>query len=384
MSRPRAIGTARPVAGALVRTSASALLLDVDSPASSTSSSVTVERGTATRWLAVAGVAAVGALVLGLVNWPSSEPPPERAAEEVAQEPDDEAEDVEPGEQGEEATDGTTDEDDVEAGPTAELPAVEPGPGGPMLGEETGLLLVSGADSVQPSVVDLDTGDTWDLEARGRPAASLDEALVLAANGRSPRIVDPLDASDSGREFDGLEADYVELLRAQDGLIWISAQVTGPGLDQRIEAYDVDGRLQFGEESDFSWPSPTGFATELREAPAGGIYRQTEGGWRFETPGRLVAVGDEVALVQQCDEELRCRRVWVDRSDLTAELDLPAVDHGDSGFIAFEILGSDRWLWTFDWGANTASLIDIATAQPVPLDFSASLLGGPSPARDSP
>jgi hypothetical protein len=102
----------------------------------------------------------------------------------------------------------------------------------------------------------------------------------------------------------------------------------------------------------------------LVTSPAGGVYTTTSDGFRFVTEGRLFAADTDRALVETCDEALRCTRRWLDR-DSWQPLDL-VVPGGDDAVVLF-VPGTDWVLVTRLRSLDAPGLLNIVTGQSVAL-----------------
>lgn len=304
------------------------------------------------------GLAGLVILMFGLSQWQRGEPAPPRADEEAAD-----------GEENE----GEEDESSATANEPQRV-----GPGsGPVLGEETGLaLVISDPANGELRLLDLDGGAEYELAATGRVMGIIDDQLVVQNDGTVTMV--PLDSSTgTGTPLVPAARGSVEVVGVADEAVWIvqSNAVTGPiGYDYAVDAYDASGNLVDKQTLDGTslllGPQVWG---ELTQEPGGGIYRRTGNSSRQLSTGRLEAVGDELALVRECDESgQRCGhnwyRIWdwVGRYQISGwvgPLQLPSPNVSQTSSLALR--GNDRWLVQDDWSTDWITVIDVATGQVV-------------------
>ena len=343
-------------------------LLELEPSSVSTSSSVTVERSPLARWGAIGAVVAVGALILGLVNLPSSEPQPEQAAEDV----DESAEEEVTADEEEAAPEPI--EESVEEEPSDEVDtsvvepvAEEPAPGEPLLGEETGLVLISGGLENELRLLDLDTGEEIEFPARGWPRGVLGGHLVFT-DGNGVFVADLAAPGEPVESLAQPGDGFVEFVGIDDDLIWL-LRGAGVSADFSLESYTVDGDRQSQQPVDpwLSLRSSGTLAGDLLNGSAGGVYRRDGEEYRREADGRTLANGERLVLLHQCDDALVCTNRWVERFDLAVEVELPVPEVDFS--LAYELVGGDRWLVETDWVNGTARLLDVETGEELPVEI---------------
>ncbi|MGI9595941.1 MAG: hypothetical protein ACR2QK_07260, partial [Acidimicrobiales bacterium] len=236
---------------------------------------------------------------------------------------------------------------------------------GPVLGELTGLGLVIGSyDSGGTiDILVLDTGEVFELPGvPGRPVGMVDQSLVASRYGEifvadlSKPEPEPKTVFDAENGWN----DYVEV---DDGRIWTIAD---DAETLSMVAYSVDGELIDSVDlsllgSGFGWPIMTG-ASDLVQSSAGGVFRRVGSDFERLSTGRLRTVGNELALVDECDDRLRCRSRW-HRVDDWTELDLPAPSFDADAFST--VAGDDRWLLTTNWRSSEMTLTEVATGEVV-------------------
>lgn len=362
-------------------------LIDADSTPIATENTVSKGPGS-TPWLL-----AVGAVLAAVVGWAALSP-----AESAAPEPD----------STEAATDTTfeattvpattampnsRDEEDAGADQTPGTGTTGPGtPGSVWLEErrlaegsaaeplsavlvggpigETGVSLVGGNPL---SFLDLDTGDVIDTNLRNyRPLAVVDNRLIAVAPLADNHLV-AIDLSDLAAEPEPFESTNSYLFAFATGddpstvvaigdvvgsspwpVRFVYDSRTGELIDQQSVDAEVDLYSAF-------WYSTGEFTTPR----AGGVYRTDGDSFQLVGPGRVVAQGSGVLLVEECDAELSCSLRWRD-SETYGEIDLPIPDDILSG----EVLAGGRLLryeTGIDW---RTSLFDLENGMFVAEDLS--------------
>ncbi len=362
------------------------LLLDRSSGPSTTETTVRTGPGLAPRLVGI-GLALVGVVLMwSLFRQPTSEVPPEPGDDEEAvadTEPD-----AEDGDGDGDDADAESQEDDAEddtastttttaPGPTSSDPSSAAGedrasdlPSAPIVGEETGLMLAISKQG-QPGlqVLDLDSGEVIDLgRRRSRPIGVLDQWLI---------VLNESDGSTLGIDLDNPEAEpveigggfdeYLEVVEVAEDRLWTMVEGSD-GLTLR--AIDIDGRtleeIAFPLNSRFgSGPWSMVRPSELLYDPAGGLYRRTgsgdEASYELVAEGQVLAAGERVAVIRQCDDEFECRLRWYDirTSGVIGFPSLPPA--AGEGF--YQLVGGDRWLVHVDWRTGRGQLIEVATAR---------------------
>lgn len=328
------------------------------------------------------GLVLVGVvLIWSLFRQPSGEVAPELGRDEEA------AADTEPDgadtgtDDGAERPDDTDDTDEEDAPATTRssngstssdpsgdgsglAPNDEPVP--PLLGEEVGLMLAVARDGRSVlEVLDLDSGqETELLGVRGRPIGAIDDwLLVIDDNNGSIIRLDLDDLEAEPIEIGGSADEFLEVIEVTEDRIWTFAETDdGPVL----RALDVDGEVV--EEQDFPLYSVFGFGpwslvrpSELLYDPAGGLYRRSDDGYELVAEGQVLAAGERIAVVRQCDDGLDCDLRWYDIRS-SGVIGFPAPPPADGqGF--YQLLGGDRWLAHIDWRNGEGVLIEVATAR---------------------
>ena len=241
---------------------------------------------------------------------------------------------------------------------------------GPLLGEETGLTLVVG--SVGPAgvdIVDLDTGLRRSVAGfSGAPIGMLGTSLVVTDRDGRPGL---LDLSEPSPELVRLvpPGAWGEVTSIEEDRIWIHReQEDGPALLAYDEAGEEVERADafiagFGNFFFGPFSGPYQGAPGLVQHPGGGLYRLEDGGYRRVAQGRVVALGERLAVVEQCDADLVCQTRWYD-TETAAVVGFPAPPPpSDRGFV--QLIGGDRWLIHFDWRDGSGELIDVGSGRPV-------------------
>lgn len=364
------------------------LLLDRSRGPSTTETTVRTGPGLVPRLVGV-GLAVVGAILMwSLFRQPTSEVPPEPAEEAVADtgpdtqdesgddngndnDNEDEDEDEDGDTEGEPTT-TTTATGSTSSDPSSSAAGAETSrePSIPIVGEETGLVLAISRDG-QPGLqlLDLDSGEVIDLgRRRSRPVGVMANWLI---------VVNDSDGSTIGIDLDDVEAEpvridggfegHMEVIEVAEDRLWTIGETPDGAV---LRAIDLDG--QTIEEIDFPLASPFGFGpwslvrpSELRYDPGGGLYRRVgsgeEAAYELVAEGQVLAAGERIAVIRQCDEELECQLRWYDiRSSGGIGFPSPPPAEGE-GF--YQLVGGDRWLVHLDWRSGRGQLIEVATAK---------------------
>jgi hypothetical protein len=252
------------------------------------------------------------------------------------------------------------------SGEAIEVEAALAPTGAPVVGERTGLALVyrRAPDSRGLRHVDLDTGEVHDIDFRSDTllgavgstlvASRLGEVFLVDLAG--PEVADP---ELRARPFaPGSLVEQGGVLAVGRDRIWYVSGTDTAGLE--LIGFDLDGtetsRTQFGFASVLQLPGTLIFE------PAGGVYRRrADGAAEWLGRGELLAEGDTLALVRQCDPAMICTRAWVDVASWEP-VDRPPPQLGESRANMLQIVG-DRTLvarW-FDLTGVTTRYFDIET-----------------------
>ena len=349
----------------------------LDGPEAQSAESVSeVQSGPSGRWLVI-GVVGIIALLLGLFAWPQAESEVEGAAGDLAEESDaesdqDEAvdEDAVDEEEAVEVDDGPPSETDESETASPFQESIEPADGatatGMNVGEETGLGLVVGSyNSSTIQLYDLDAGEAFRLPGGGMPVAVIDSTLVVERPTGRVAIVELLAPDQDLVTLEGGgTSSWAQFMGADDELLWV--QYSGDDVDEEIiYGYDTDGEQRQTRELDIvpflaGWTGDTSLVYNV----AGGIYAETDDGYQRISTGSLVAVGENIALINECDDVLRCESRWVDRSSWDS-LPYRAPDDAGSLNASYAILGSDRWLVETSWINGSTTVTDVTSGEVV-------------------
>jgi hypothetical protein len=270
---------------------------------------------------------------------------------------------------------------------TADGAGTETGPDlasdGPILGSDVGYDLLVGTFE-RPALVDLDSG-----RVRYTDGDRLDPIAVsgswLVAHSPSPS---PSPLALNAFPLDDLEADPAPLLydepqlavmdvmiqaEAQPGRLWVRALRRGDVADLVLQLADlasgstVDHPLAVDPSSYMNVPGSMfpdaggGLVTSV----TGGVYATTGDGFQFVTEGLLLAADADRALVETCDEGLRCTRRWLDRESWQPlDLAVPARDDA----VVLVLPGTDWVSVTGSRSSDTAELLNIETGQIVAMN----------------
>lgn len=356
------------------------LLLDRSSRTSALETTVRTGPGLVPRFVGI-GLALVGVVLMwGLFRQPSAEVPPEPRDEEAVADtepdPDEDDKDEDDAEsQVEEEDEGST--TTVERGPTSSDPSSSPADGNesdqpsvPIVGEETGLMLAISRQG-QPGLqlLDFDSGEVIDLgRQRSRPVGVLGQWLIVVNESDGSTIGIDIDSPEAEPiEIGGGFQEYLEVVEVAEDRLWTIVE----GDDGMIlRAMDIDGETI--EEVDFPLLSPFGYGpwslvrpSELYYDPAGGLYRRTgsgaESSYELVADGQVLAAGERIAVMRQCDDEFECQLRWYDiRTSGVIGFPSPPPAGGE-GF--YQLVGGDRWLVHVDWRSGEGRLIEVATAR---------------------
>lgn len=252
---------------------------------------------------------------------------------------------------------------------------------GPLFDQPTGLSLLIGGE--QPLVrIDLDSGEIHELGVRAVPLLVTEDYLVVQSMTGSLRAVSleavlsatgdtsdtPLDNPPLGPPGGGGPLGR----GSQPNTLWIQSwQTSGEVVELwSIETNEVIRTLDASRiDFDFAY-GPFGTSTgrtDVVNGRAGGVYRIVDDGFRRLFDGRLIARGERVAVIEECDERLRCETFYVDldteqRLDSRPPAELPGV-----GFGAVSLVGNDRYLVSFDYADGTSTVFDVASGASIGL-----------------
>ncbi len=344
------------------------LLNDAGSDTIETSSEV--RSGFPVRW-AVLGVLVVGGLMWGLYAWPQTIDSTGEATAD-ALDADDGADDDDPAadSQADDSTDqpvrsATTNKtqsesDDAESDDTEPDAEADEGPGEPLVGELTGYALAVGSmDYGTLRLVSLDTGEQLEIRGiSGQPIGMIGTTLVTASWERI-YTVDLAVEKPSAEQIFGSSGSWVDGAYIDDGLIWTS---TGPfdGSERRLVGLSIEGEEVDSKEIDQYLGLAGGTDTDLASSTGGGVYFRNGSEFERLSTGTLRAVGEELVLVDECDDRRRCNAVWYRRGDWES-VDLPTPPEPGLGWSTLE--GGDRWLATYDYQLATMTLVEVATGE---------------------
>ena len=242
----------------------------------------------------------------------------------------------------------------------------------PILGEEVGYdLIIATVD--RPAILDLDSGEIRYAEGSRADPLAVTGHWLIAGRDDQPFILD----------LDDLEADPIHLPFAatgwpqladdrqrDDGRAWF--RLSGPDLDESgVVLVDVaTGKIV--EEAAEPEPTPLYYwvpaipadGATLISTPAGGIYEARGVEVHRVADGVLLVADDHRALVETCDDRLRCSVQWLDRETWRpADLAVPD-DFGDDG----RFLNGTDWMVLFDYGTDIdADLFNVTTGSRVEL-----------------
>ncbi|MGH1489946.1 MAG: zinc ribbon domain-containing protein [Acidimicrobiales bacterium] len=367
------------------------------SPASveSVETSSVVHSSFPTRW-AAAGVLLVAAMMWGLYSWPQSEAT--SGSEDGAATPGgsdlvpesdlaEAVEDVEGADGQEQASmpedrsitverEGDADstignESDSEGDPddgSASAP-VEP-----LVGELTGFGLAVGSFDRGNAVrlISLDTGDEVELGGVSGHTIGMIGTHLVVSRWDSISTVDLASEERQPVAVHESELGNVNATWINDGKIWTTVD-EGDGSPMLVGFSETGEVVERREVLGLNFFFGTPGAGDLVSSDAGGIYRRRGDDYDRLSTGRLRVVGEDIALVDECDDSLRCTSVWYERESWErAELPSPGFAHVSWTAIA----GNDRWLATTGLDEDGIELIEVATGE-VERTITGQALSGP-------
>jgi hypothetical protein len=250
----------------------------------------------------------------------------------------------------------------------------------PILGEELGYDLIIGTNG-RPAVLNLDSGEIrYAQGGRTVPLAVSGDWLIVQGSDR-PHVL-PLD--DLGADLADLPfspevwVESVDDRQRHDGRARFALSESS-GLP-RLALVDL-ARNEIIEETAY-YPDSVHYLTQtqvsltdgsrLISPISGGVYEERGNDFLLVADGRLIVADEHRALVETCDDRLRCSMHWLDRETWQpADLAVPA----DPFDLAILANGTD-WLVTISHGPGPGpnhNLLNIVTGQQVeiPIGLSA-------------
>lgn len=370
-------------------------LLDVAARPAAQRTSTTVSRNSSSnRWFVVLALVVAGAVGWSLVSSSGEVGTVEDAIEDEvgADEPDVEPTTTQPDEESdEEALDGELDastsssarapfpgegedsdaDGDGQGGDGRELLPLLPG---------SGLALAVGNPL---RVTDLDTGVTVETTVRASPVGVIGEHLLLRDQNGTRFVTLRLDDLEGEPTWLGRgDAGYAYRVEPaeEDGQVWILTErwdTTEPAQIETLVDLETGEELReraFEFDASF-WsigPNPT---TNYRTPRSGGVYQRDGDGFLRIADGSLVAAGEELLLIEDCDDRLRCTLTWrrVDAPTEPVRRPIPSV--GEGTIASGALIGSDRLLVFATLGDWRYSVLDLETGETVVtgLDFQGEL-----------
>ncbi len=227
-------------------------------------------------------------------------------------------------------------------------------------------LLVGGERSLRR--VQLDRGEVTDWNVIGNPIVVVDGRLLFQSNSSPQLWLLDLDDPDAPRLEVGTRDDFYRPWLVDDAGIWMLpwVETAVPARRFDLATGEINGSLELSEVG-VEW-LPVDL-TVARRAPilvngrAGGIYRWASDGFERVADGRIVAFGVNLAIVETCDERLRCTRGWIDASTLEP-IDHPSPPAADGWQV---VAGADRWLVASGPPSWSSRVVEIATGREVEL-----------------
>lgn len=334
-------------------------------------------RSTTARLAVIGSIVVLGLLAWGLFRQPSGEIAPDPPSGDDAAADDGEGDDGDRTTTTRRRTTRRSRSTTTTEATTTVLTRADGSPG-PLLGEETGLTLAFGSMERRGiQLLDLDSGELEvRSQLRGQPIGHMGSNLVLFGENGRPRLVD-LDDPEAG-EVRLSGAGWGQVTLIEEDRLWLLEE----GADGvSLVAFDETGRevgrndaATRGLVGWYAFGPSVGRPPELVARPGAGLYRQEGEGYRLVARGQALAVGERLALMEECDDAMICRARWIDVGT-GGVVDHPVPDPLDGGtYLA--VVGDDRWLLAVDWQVGQASLADIPGGGIV-WEFGADRLFGP-------
>lgn len=325
--------------------------------------------------LAAYGAAGLLLLLVGLLVWPGGPPADERTDDRPVEDRDPAITlGIDQGRVESTAGQRAGDSTDQSAQPSADPKTEQSSPqadvsarprtvdDGPVVGEPTGLGLIIGQRPFTTMrLLDLDTGAVHRLAAQGEPVGVIGSSLVFRRDERV--LTATLDtADDTGTGLADGTGGWVEIASITDNRLWATPDGrTAPegrvlvGFDEAGDPVDEvtipRGHTTFGRDP---------YAELIQNA--GGIFRRTGDGYRRVSDANLLLAGEQLVLVEDCDDAMVCGRRWYQRSNWVGPLDLPVPDLPSQGWGA--IVGDDRWMVIMDRTAGSLTLHSLTDGRP--------------------
>ena len=235
---------------------------------------------------------------------------------------------------------------------------------GPVVG--SGLTLVFGSPL---RFVDLETGEAVETSLPNRlPVSRVGDLLILAnlnSGGLESIDLQDLSAPPVGIGIGEVGPRAVVQGEAPGTLEVVGYDIQADGGERRylydaatgavLESFEVDTAVEFGNQFGLA---------EFFSPPTGGVYRADGDGASLVTPGRLLAQGAGLLLVQACDQTLECRTQWL-RADSLAPVSRVVPDDIRSG----QVLAGGRLLAYEPTNDVRLDLIDLETGALVLADY---------------
>lgn len=223
----------------------------------------------------------------------------------------------------------------------------------------------------------LDSGTIERYEERATPLAVTGEYLLIESDGWMTVPLDdlgaePFDLAPPGREvYPGISATT--------GHLWLLPSSGSSALAQRVDPGSgaVLEEREISSESSGHIPGPYSSVSgspDYMSPLTGGVYRFGDDGYKRVLDGRILVRGVRLALIETCDDRLRCSEAWFDL-DTELRVDHPTPPDAD-GYRG--ILGSDRWLvqahgpnWEYELiEIGTGRIVDQMSGRREPLSIS--------------
>ena len=209
-------------------------------------------------------------------------------------------------------------------------------------------------------LTDLDTGVTISTTVRANPVAVIGEHLVLRDQNGTRFVSLRLDDLEGELTWLGRgDAGYAYRVEPaeEEGQVWVLTErwdtteptqietlvdlATGEELDERPFEFDA----QF-------WAFGLFQPGDYRTPRSGGVYARDGDGFARVADGSLVAAGDSLLLVDECDDRLRCELTWRSTDAPAEVIDRPLPPVDSTTLSNGGVIGNDRLLvfaTTFDW-----------------------------------
>ncbi len=227
---------------------------------------------------------------------------------------------------------------------------------------DTGLTLVT---SNPIRFLDLDTGEVVETGLRNlNPVAVVGDRLIVnsESSGNNLKALDLNDLEAPAEDFDSPNGYLFSFTVGDDPSTIVAIgdnYSSGPELsryvfDAETGAIIDESTVEINIGFFGGWITDGDFTTPR----SGGVYRSVGSGFELVGPGRVVAQGAGLVLIEECDESLDCDFSWRD-ADTYDEVALPTPPDVEDGLV----LAAGRLLAFRSSSSWQASLFDLETGE---------------------